>query len=657
MLDIPASEQKANWETCYPRVLLEKIESLGSAQDNGRRGVRHFLEWLANSKSVADVRVRTRFWRPQGENGVALFATDVEHARAFENTLCRWRDEFLSQENDLKTITRNGYIRAAVLSLRELAVNIHVDGIPKSINGAWARTKKIQGDSTPSLGAANLLGLHTADQITLTGYENERASLDAVRAAFVQEFCFWEALFHFGEYALSGAPPPEGVDPFARDELADYLREVSSARREGNFRQTDSASKRLQRAFPALCQGTAGARKFLADAANINAGERDIRLGTIVSGCFGPSRRCTLAAFGAALCDVGWNPQPLVDLPRNPFVFGGSRGTYIAGAEIIESFKRRAGHHVLAYIGQRTVNDGAQDSLERTLREVVPDFQMSGASDSYARLQGPSHDRETLLSILDRYNRIADALRDALGRNADKAVNDYFWIYSANGRATVLRDTNPHYNKIFDGHPLLSRPGVYPASIRKTYINLRKHETGSFDLTRAAAQHADSETLMPHYLNTPAMNADLDASIRQFQASVQAIAVRELDQERVALILGQESALLERMRCAANEAGIAHALGLYPDIPEDKAPVPRIEFIPSAENLLELHLVRRKLREMKISFNQDRFRREFLPLLALTVVIVRELLKKGCRPAYRAAVMRACAMLRNKEIALPALED
>ena len=163
---------------------------------------------------------------------------------------------------------------------------------------------------------------------------------------------------------------------------------------------------------------------------------------------------------------------------------------------------------------------------------------------------------------------------------------------------------------------------------------------------------------MPHYLNTPWANGQLDMSIRRFQGVIEALAVSRLNQEQVAQRLGTTVADLDQMRRTADRAGVTAIFGFLGPSENVGRPAATLHFHPNDERLSELFLVHKVLREMQAHYpNRGRFRLRFLPLLALTKAIGRDVFRKGHGPRYRRAARKASALLRAGEIVLPCLED
>ena len=643
-------DTSVRWQDCFGPEMVEAVAQMTYAQ---RYGIIPFLEWLieAEPDSLAD-RVRRCFVGAEGENVESLFPDGMSHERAFVDVLNQWREAYrVSGDSNLTEGTRVGRahtLRHALEILRDRGV----PGVPENFNRKWIRVGTPPTKEFPSLGAADWPELEGYE-----GYERERRAMELVRSAFVSLFLYYEELFNLGQSLLRGDPPMPDQDPQAREALRNGLLIFRDHVREtGSFKLPRRVAEHVLPRDPALwCRAgrfdTAGLWDQLAV---MNMAYR---------GCFGPLAPAMIGALGVLICDTGWNLQPARDLDQNPFVFRSAGGSYVAAPSFIESFKRRAGHHVLAFLGENhELDEGrlrvALDHWDRTIEAYDPDRQFDG----YACLEVVG-DGSTLSAadILDRYTRMANALRSNFGRFSQSLFGDRFWIFINGNRQprTYASGTRAIQSEVYPKNSVLARPGFNFKAIRKTYLVLQRQETGSIDAVRVAAGHASSSVLMPHYLNTSVVNAELDASIRQFQDAMEAVVVRDLDQEHVALQLDKPAADLARLRRTADRAGITAALGLLDEVPDGAGPPPpALLFEPDDERLGELYLIHRTLREMQAHYpNRARFRREFLPLLALVKAIGRELFRKHLGPRYWQAARQASLALRSQDIALPSLED
>lgn len=643
-------DTSVRWQDCFGPEMVEAVSHMTYAQ---RYGIIPFLEWLiqAEPESLAN-RVRRCFAGAPGEDVESLFPDGMSHERAFVDVLNQWRDAYrVSGESHLTEGTRMHRahsVRHALEILRDRGVR----GVPENFNRKWIRVGTPPTKEFPSLGAADCPELEGYE-----GYERERRAMELVRLSFVSLFLYYEELFNLGQSLIRGDPPMPDQDPQARETLRngllifrDHIRET------GSFKLPRRVAEYVLPRDPALWSqaghfDTAG---LWDQVAVMNMAYR---------GCFGPLAPAMIGALGVLICDTGWNIQPARDLARDPFVFRSAEGSYVAAPSFIESFKRRAGHHVLAFLGENHQLDegrlrAALDHWDRTIEAYDPARQLDG----YACLEAAGDGSAlSAADVLDRYTRMANALRAEFGHFSHDLFGDRFWIF-INGNVqprTYASGTRAIQADVYPKNSVLARPGFNFKAIRKTFLIIRRQETGSIDAVRVAAGHASSSVLMPHYLNTPVVNAELDASIRQFQDAMEAIVVRDLNQEHVALQLDRPAADLARLRRTAERAGITAALGLLDEVPDDAGPAPpALRFEPDDERLGELYLIHRKLREMQAYYpNRARFRLEFLPLLALAKATGRELFRKHLGPRYWQAARRASLALRSQQIVLPSLED
>jgi hypothetical protein len=164
---------------------------------------------------------------------------------------------------------------------------------------------------------------------------------------------------------------------------------------------------------------------------------------------------------------------------------------------------------------------------------------------------------------------------------------------------------------------------------------------------------------MPHYLCTPLVNAELDESIRRFQGAMEAIATRDINAHKVAIALRRDSNVSSRLFHVAERCGLTAVLGVSAtkesDADDQEA---TIQFEPSDERLGELYLSHKALVAMRNSYsNKERFRKDYLPLLALVKAIGREVFQLNLGPRYWGAARAASKALRSGDTVIPCFED
>ncbi len=625
----------------YPPRLLEAVGRI--ADQKWRRGVSLFLRWLAAKRSE-DLACRVLAAFRSGAE--PPFADGRAHTRAFVSVLAVWCDEFLNADDDLKRSTRSQYVDAAA---RGLTLLKNHPGVPAGYSRMLVTVPYVDGEGTRSLGEANWPELRG-----LSGIERDRRALQLVRSAFVARFEYCYGFFRAARAVLDGPAPPPHCSERAWDELRKNLDAVRRALREtGRFSLPGDAPKKLR-----------DDRLLWRQGAGLDLGEFPYRAYPSMPyrACLGPIRPAMKAAIGVLLCDTGWNLAPVLALSSDPYVFRSSTETFLAEPGFIEAFKARAAHHVIAYLGERTVSGGALECLTQHWARVAADYDPNDDSIGYARLSfATERDEPSTIDVLERYRRMADTFRAEAGKPAERTS---FWPYinstddphwgpwaRRHGAVPDQRDEPNRATNIADRREVANR------SIRKSFLLLKRHDTGSFEITRAVAQHKSTAVLMPHYFNSPHMSSVLDQSIRHFQDAVESVVVGNLDGQVVLLHLEKTGEDIARLRRLADQAGITASLGLAgPAVEAETAGL--LYYEPSDANLRELYLTHRKLRQMQARYaNRLRFRVEFLPLLALTKAIGREICGKGNRGRYRRAARQAAAALQAGQEALPVFED
>lgn len=628
-----------SWARLYDPKLISAIDAI--KHPTPRHGTQHLLAWLADQRNNEGSLAAKVFAAFTGERrdieAEAKFDDEVTHERAFLDVVRKWHDHILTEPSQLALSTRKQMIAGAKRCLETLSQEGH-RGLPH-FNRRWLKIGTPSPEKpTPSLGS-----LDWPELADLKGFDRERTALTVVRDAFLSEFLFYESLFLFGQKLIrSGESSVDEVsDKFIRQQIFN----CQQALRRGEIPTIDGRDIRKTFTHFDVNRITGGARGWF-------------RTACLAS--LGPVVPTASAALGVLLCDTGWNLQPMRDLPRDPFVFRSSTNTYIAERSFIGSFKNRANHHVLGYLGEQSVLTGERLEIAQLVwQDTIKELGTREQHDGYATFP-INPDGDSKLSGVDvilRYQAMAEALRENL---KDPVAEDYFWIYlqqqSGTPRHWTAASSGVEFSKTHTTNIILSRPGVHSKSIRQTVLMIRYGDTGSMTAVASSAGHSTTRVIMPHYLNKPTVNVELDKNIRNYQNIVEALMVRDLDPNKVAAAFESKPENFERLRRLAIKTGVAASLGLYDNMILDHAEI--LRFAPTDDRLLELFCIHRKLRLMQVSYlNQERFRREFLPLLAWVKAIGREVFASHLGPRYRHAARRASGLLRRGEIVLPCLED
>jgi hypothetical protein len=616
---------------------VDLVAGLTGRGQSARAGTLRFLTWLADG-NADDIgcKVVAAFWggadsvfgttSGSGEDGAV---SDVSHERAFFDVFARWCREWAANPEGLSQETIGRQCRACGAHLEQMAGQ-H-PGIPAAFKASMRFPRPTNQTPTPSLGEARWPELGA-----LTGVERERAALRYVRSECCKAFLEEEEAFRHGRAVLCGKIPA-GMDPVSCSRARAYFVALEEV-----LRSTGSFGEETLRPFTAAYKINAD----LLRAAGFRFEDNKALTRNAFRFPFMPTSRMTSAVIGVLVCDTGWNLQPILDLPKEPFLFRSPDRAYLAAPAFIEAFKKRAGHHVLAYLGETEEISGARLEVAKQLWSTTIERDGNPRSPRHAVL--PTFEQEALsaIDILERYQTVADTLRETV-RDLPVAVD-------LNRRFLI---DLPFHGAGLDRVRIPLRGANYKA-IRKTVQLIRLEESGSIQAVARSAGHAGDTVIMPHYLNAPHVNARLDESIRAFQDAMQGLMTRELDQRLVAGILGLSEVSLAGMRRHAERAGIAAVLGL---VPISEGPNGRfvLRFAPEdPEALANLFLVHRALRDLgRRTANYARFRLRFLPMLAIVKAIGRDVFRSGQGRSYRAAARNVVGRLKAGTASLPFLGE
>jgi hypothetical protein len=626
---------KIDWSDAYPAALVAGVRSLPGKK---RLGVSRFLTWLERHDEDAQVaRLRAAL---QGRDEPV---EGIKGERAFFDVVTRWRDAHLyNPEATTSEVMRAQDVSSGLKGLVDLRGQGLV-AVPTGFRPRMVPVGRRIGDGWPTLGQSQWPELDG-----LSALNRERRGLEMARLDFLSMFNRGLAIFDRGQSLLAAA----GLDKDQAD-----LRDSILAYRD-HVRLTGELGANQALRVTLICDPGTWRRAGFVNALPERPTFNDVLVAH--RECLGPSTETMIGALGVFACDTGWNLQPIRDLPRDPYVFRSPDTAFLAEEAFVECFKRRSGRHVVAYLGNAR-DASAATIMREKWAEVV---QADGHDSAHALLDRGSTERESALDVVESYRTMAEHLRTVVGPVAP--VGDGLWIYvssrsvvrSLQEFATNAGPTGGGAARIYPMGSVLARKGFGFRSVRKTWLALNRHDTGSIHATRAAAGHKTSSVLMPHYLNTPSVNAELDESVRRFQDAMQAILVRHANDETAALVLGVPASDLARMRQVAEEAGLATTLGLDARMEDPSAAVAVIHFQPTRGRLIELFLIHRELRRIQSQGgNTARFRARHLPLLALCKALGREVFARHLGPAYVEAARAASTGIRKGLLASPSIED
>ena len=299
-------------------------------------------------------------------------------------------------------------------------------GYPRGSPAAGSALARRSTRSFPSLGAAAWPELKGYQ-----GYERERRAMELVRAEFVSFFSYYERLFLFGQSLLYGDPLEPNSDSDECDAIRRALRYFQDAiQRTGSFTLDQSILESMPR-DPDLWRRAGGIdlSKVGTLGSRARGGYRKNKARCAYRSAFGPTPPAMISALGILLCDTGWNLQPARDLGRNPYAFRSAKDVYVAKNPSLRDSQVRAGHHVVGYLGEvSALDDGRLTTAVDHWNHAVEVYDPDRHGDGYARLSrvAVSENDVTAADILDRYGRMAEALRSEFGCYAEDLFGNWF---------------------------------------------------------------------------------------------------------------------------------------------------------------------------------------------------------------------------------------
>nr|WP_319485229.1 hypothetical protein [uncultured Cohaesibacter sp.] len=661
---------KNNWQKAYPKPLVEAVNGLAFKRDNRttktdtKNGVISFLIWLANDQDSPDINlIHSIFAEEQNKNIDKLIADPIKHNRLFCKILNKWSkaiesdmDPFIKKGSKSSNQTKYMRVWNACDGIEKLRKEQNFQFIPTLFKSEYIKkpysSSETSSEHNKSLGENDWIELEG-----LKGFDRDRKAINIIRNECIEIFDLYEKLHKFGQMLLHNKPLGPENDPesceIIKQGLFDYKQAITKT---GTFKISKYRTQKLCRDIETW-QKASGI-----DITQIHS-DRNLFILAYRS-AFGPSFQAAYAALTILICDTGWNVQPARDLTRYPYVFTSDKHSMLATQSIITAFKNRAGHHVVGYLGEcHDLNDTkakvAMNQLKQLIAELDNNNPNSDDDHTYADLKKPNWGHRTSgANIIERFRIMAETMRSEFGSHSDALFNDEFWIYVSTNLNPKPKPKHHQFGQyLFENtNHIIGRKGFTHKAIRKSVLNLTRQDTNSFAETAAVAGHSGSGVLQPHYLNTPTMNAELDASIRLFQDAVEGILTRDLDQKDIAQKLGKTVRDLEHIRDVAHQSGISATVGLIKQTDYGSPEI--LRFDPTEQNLMVLYVTHKKLRQMQFNYpNKARYRLNYLPLLALVKAIGKQLSEQGHMTNYIRSARKASKMLISGEISLPMLED
>lgn len=609
-----------------------------SRTNSFRIGIRHFMHWLCVDGSAAARRTVNLFSEGQGD------LDDAQSVGLLVSAFNRWQETYGKAAGLTPLSVRNYAIRAAEV----------LDWMGSESEGRYPPFRRNFVSISHVTGNVQTLGgLGWPEMDGLKGVAAERKALSMVKEAAMAEFVALEKLFQFGQNVLASHRPETDVDPEAWQMVKTIIETERNSWLKGGQSQFNLEWQISDEVVPLLStlkrRETWIAAGLPQDVADIlmpadRPGGRSLgAISVFLLGCLGPTRWTTSLALAILTCEIGWNRQPILDLPRDPFLYRSRSECGLVSSAFLQSFKARAKHDVLAYVESGKVLSGlAHEAVKAEWLASSNAFDATGNNDGYSVLQ---HGRsDGIVDFIERFQVLVDAIRPFDIRHEHETR---FFVYLTPTHGLFLK---PYLSPSECSLGVLSREGVGVQSIRKTFLALKVREVGSIDAVRPIAGHAGTSVLMAHYLNTDDIKAELDESIRFFQNACQVLLLTE--RPHAVVELGIPQADFEWFQKLAAQAGISVAVG-FREGNDMLGGSPSPVFDPTDANLRDLFLTHWALRSAQREMPILRWKVQGLPLLGMIKGIGRTLCAKGLRQHYRAAARKAHRELVTGDIVLP----
>lgn len=637
------AEAFASWEAVeatYGRSLAAAARHVSTRTSASSLAARRFLWWLpvgGHPRSKLLIQVLS-----------GLEVRDVTAAQVSQMLLSALKDwtAHLASIEGLRPLTVARHGRSMATTLEQLG---------NALDHPLLRFQRRTMTMKTTMSVSYSLGyLNWPETEGLSGAARERRCLDVVRTAAMREFDRYETLFLFGQAVLAANAPPNVVDKqswTAVKTLITVEDRFWSSEGRSQFRHSGDCpddvtvlTKLLTDRATWIAAGLPpeAAEMFVWTPA-IGYPARTL-LARLAMSCLGATTRATWSAMISFCCATGWNQQPIISLPVNPFLVSTETEHGLATRAFVSSYKKRSHHGVLAYLdSDLSPSLLVKEDARAVWQATVQDFDRTGRQDGYATLQ-KARDAD-LLRLLARYRVMTDPVR----RYCASANQENFFVYIARTGVNVQKPVSIVEMK-FSGP--LGRTGLTFQAIRKSFVSLAFRDLNTAAAAQAIAGHRSSSVLIPHYLNSDDVKLEMDQAIRLFQNILQGLMMQDRNDESV--FLGMPDETMRWFQELGTVSGIAAATGRLPAA--DLGPsAETVRFDPSYDNLRDLFLMHRSLRQMQGRIIKRRWMVQGLPMLAAIKAIGKVLHSKGLGTSYLIAARRARQELALGIVALPPL--
>jgi len=489
-----------------------------------------------------------------------------------------------------------------------------------------------------------------------TEARKHRLALEKILEACSRIFDAEEHMFQEGQRLLHEVAPPAGTDPASRAIIARALRAemrslgTTSRSQFSPCGKEDPETLRLKSQLRnAETWRAAGVRRL--DGRPIfpkrKRGPHHWELQVLLGSMLGATHRATSAVMIAFCCHTAWNKQPIIDLPQQYITMRTENCVFVGQKRFIASFKRRAGHYVVADLEKPLFISGEQaKTMAAAWREVGKGYGGRDKADGWAELAPDS----SIIRLLARYEAMTDAVRQLDGK---KRLAGQLFVYVSFRAGVMAAKSDFAINESL--YPLkdetLSVPGFGLRAIRKSVLRLLRLEKADVAGVSQAAGHSGTVVTIRNYLKGSSTIAAAEArSIRMFQNTVQVLLVRGKPQ--IAALVGLKQEEIDYFETIAKASGLEATLGLEKSSRRRRA-VRHRRFIPTPSSLRGLFLAHVAVTKARDQTTMARWVMQALPIRGVVKGIVAGLRAEGFMDAYRREARKASEELKSGRPLLP----
>ncbi|KQZ44674.1 hypothetical protein [Ensifer sp. Root558] len=359
----------------------------------------------------------------------------------------------------------------------------------------------------------------------------------------------------------------------------------------------------------------------------------------LVCAAIGATNEAVLAAKIVFATETGWNAQPIEDIPAEVFVFRLKDKAGIASASFVSVFKKRAGHHVQAFLEHSTLSGGRGTDALSTWEDAERDRQWH------------DFDQRHLLSYTSPAYEVIELMRPLMEPltqlTSDEKTRSRFFKYLGwlTGVSTNQRSINSQFK-----HGVLGTKGLSLKLIRRSFLEFNMRVVGSVESLRSVADHSGTGVLLPYYLNSKEMRRELEQSTRFFQNAIQALIAAEVGGPLQVAMSAEDQEWFYNL---AMVSGVGSACGFGVTMPMKNPPT--LVFDPSDEQVRSLLALSMSLDAEEPTANPRRWRLVGIPLRGFVQAIEIKLKQAGAGRLLKRIRRELSDDIRARRTALPPL--